>query len=317
MNVLTEKYRPEKREDIVGNKETIDRIFSVVNSGKLCHMVFEGVAGCGKTSTAKAIAKQLFGANLKLNYLELNASDERGIETVQEKIKMFAKVVPFQTGVKLILLDEGDEMTAAAQNALRGIMEQYANICIFIITANNAERLIEPIRSRCEVFHFGPISAEDIKARLIHVYIKEKGLTSLQTPTVKYDWVVPLEEVAKQSQGDMRRALNHLQVLLSSGEPLSEASVDTIKPIDFGKMIFDSLQAGRFLEARSHVFKALELGYDARVLLKLCHKAYIASDADISDMKIAIISLSECDYRMTQGVDKLLALDALLLRLIK
>jgi replication factor C small subunit len=315
MNVLTEKYRPEKREDIVGNKETIDKIFSVVNSGKLCHMIFEGIAGSGKTSTAKAIAKQLFGTNIKMNYLELNASDERGIETVQEKIKMFAKVVPFQTGVKLILLDEGDEMTATAQNALRGIMEQYANICIFIFTANNAERLIEPIRSRCEVFHFGPISTDDMIVRLTKIYEDERKIPITSVPSLEEQ--LALRKIAEYSQGDMRRALNHLQVLLSSGEPLSEASVDTIKPIDFGKMIFDALQAGRFLEARSHVFKALELGYDARNLLSLCHKVYIASDVDISTMKIAIISLSECDYRMTQGVDKVLALDAVLLRLMK
>ena len=313
MEMLVEKWRPSKREDLVGNKAELDKLFSMVNSGKLIHCILDGTPGSGKTSSVLAIAKQLFGTYLKSNFIEMNASDSRSIDDVRTTIKTFAKINPFGSTFKVILLDEAEQMTLDAQNALRRIMEKYSDITVFFLCTNQIEKIIEPIRSRCEVFHFGPISKEDICARLQVIYLREKNLTGVVGPDVG----LALLKVAEYSQGDMRKALNHLQVLLNSGEPLSETSVDTIKPIDYGKLVVDALQAGRFLEARTHVLKALELGYDARHLLSLCHKVYIASDIDIEIMKKVIISLSECDYRMTQGVDKILALDALLLRLLK
>ncbi len=315
MELLVEKYRPKVREDIVGNVETINRIFSMVNSGKLTHMAFEGIAGTGKTSTAGVIARQLFGTSIRSNYMELNSSDERGIDVVRDKIKTFAKISPFNSTFKVILLDESDEMTPESQNALRRIMEKYADITIFIFCVNSIEKLISPIKSRCEVFHFGPISTEDICSRLQVVYMKEKG--PVVNGTVGPDIGLALKKIAEYAQGDMRKALNHLQVLLSSGEPLTEVSVDTIRPIDYGKLIFDSLQSGRFLEARTYYLKFLEIGFDSRNIISMLHKIYIVSEIELEEMKTAIISISEADYRMTCGVDKILALDALLLKLLK
>ena len=312
--LLTERYRPGCRADISGNTETINRIFSMVDSGKLTHLCFEGVAGVGKTSTAYVIAHQLFGANLKSNFIEMNASDERGIDVVREKITNFARMSPFNSSFKIILLDEADSMTSEAQNALRRTMEKYSDITIFIFACNSKEKLIDPILSRCEVFHFGPLSVEDILARLTTVASKEGLIKTVPDANLSN----ALLKIAEYSQGDMRKALNHLQVLLASGEPLTEASVDCIKPVDYGKLVFDALQAGKFMAARTHVFKALELGYDARSLLSLLHKVYISEETlELDEMKNSILALSECDYRMTQGVDKILALDALMLRLLK
>jgi len=311
MQLLTEAYRPKCREDIVGNKSELDRLLGMVNSGKLCHVILEGPAGTGKSSTALVIAKQLFKEWIKSNFLELNASDERGIDVVREQIKTFAKTSPFNSTFKIVLLDEGDEMTAEAQNALRRIMEKYSDICIFIFAVNAAEKLIDPIKSRCEVFHFGPLSVEDITERLASVFREEKKLGAFPDNDLP-----ALRKVAEYSQGDMRKALNHLQVLLASGEPLTAGAVETIRPVDYGKIIFDSLQKGRFLEARQNLYKAFELGYAPRYIIQLIHKVYISAELSISVKADAIFELAECDFRMTQGVDKQLAFDKLLLKLL-
>ena len=327
MQLLTESYRPKCREDIVGNKSELDRLFGMVNSGKLCHVVLEGPAGTGKSSTALVIAKQLFKEWIKSNFLELNASDERGIDVVREQIKTFAKTSAFNSGFKIILLDEGDEMTPEAQNALRRIMEKYSDICIFIFAVNAAEKLIDPIKSRCEIFHFGPLSVEDITERLFDVYASEKGIdrkanfkrledSNAMIITVETPESSALRKVAEYSQGDMRKALNHLQVLLASGEALTSETVETLKPVDYGKIIFDSLQKGRFLEARQNLYKAFELGYAPRYIIQLIHKVYISAELSISVKADAIFELAECDFRMTQGVDKQLAFDKLLLKLL-
>lgn len=310
-NLFIEKYRPQTRNEIVGNKDEIDRLFDMVNSRKMTHCIFEGMPGVGKTTCALVIAKQLFGEWYRSNFLELNASDSRGIDVVRDTIKNFAKTKPLgDIPYKIILLDEGEDMTPEAQNALRRIMETYSDICIFIFAVNSIEKMIDPIQSRCEKFHFGPLSVDDIQNRLVQVYLKEKPEVTLSISNA-------LVKIAEFSHGDMRRALNHLQMLLASGKPLTVELVETVKPVNYGQYIYDSLQKGRLLEARQHLQKALELGYTERYIIDLIHKIYI--DAELSyDVKAnAVFALAECDYRMTQGVNKLLAMDALILRLLK
>lgn len=314
MNLLTEAYRPKVREDLVGNKTQIDQIFNMVNSGKLTHLIFEGPAGTGKTSTALVIGHQLFKEFYHQNFLELNASDSRRIDDVRGTIKTFAKTIPMgDNKFKIVLLDEGDEMTPEAQNALRRTMEKFSEICIFIFAVNNFERLIEPIRSRCQVFHFGPISQLEISARLAGIYKKEMSYGAFP------DTEVPaLMKIAEYSHGDLRKAINHLQMLLASGEPLTEASVDSIRPVDYGKIIVDALQRSRFMEARVELYKALELGYAPRSLIGQIHHAYISDESIEFNMKAnAVFELAECDYRFTLGVDKILAFDKLLMKLVR
>jgi len=173
MNILAEKYRPKKREDIVGNKNTIDSIFALADTGKLTHMIFEGPPGVGKTTTAHVLARQMFGEFFQSNFLELNASDSRKVDDVRSTIKTFSKTTPFGANFKICLLDEGDEMTSTAQNALRRTMEQYSEITIFIFAVNNAYKMIDAIQSRCQMFHFGPLSLGNIVLRLINIYKKE------------------------------------------------------------------------------------------------------------------------------------------------
>jgi replication factor C small subunit len=288
----------------------------MVNFGKITHMIFEGLSGVGKTTVALVIAKHFFGDFIKSNFIELNASDERGIDVVRDTIKNFAKTLPLNSSFKIVLLDEGDEMTNDAQNALRRTMEKYSDICIFIFAVNNVEKIIPAIQSRCEIFHFAPLSVSEISERLFDIYQKEK--LDLQGSEL-ISAGPALEKIAEYSQGDMRKALNHLQVLLASlskGEQLTEDKVESIKPTDFGKLIFDALQKGRFFEARQQLYKAWELGYVPRALLTLIHNVYIQEEIPISVKADAIFELAECDYRMTQGVDKVLAFDKLLLKLL-
>jgi len=309
--LLVEKYRPHSREEIVGNKNEVDRLFAMTNSGHLTHCILEGVPGIGKTSSILVIAKKLFGEFFRSNFMELNASDERGIDVVREQIKTFARQAPFGSSFKIILLDEADSMTDDAQQALRRIMEKYSDLCIFMMSVNSVEKIIPAIQSRCEVFHFGPLSVDDITERLASVFREEKKLGAFPDNDLP-----ALRKVAEYSQGDMRKALNHLQVLLASGEPLTAGAVETIRPVDYGKIIFDSLQKGRFLEARQNLYKAFELGYAPRYIIQLIHKVYISAELSITVKAEAVFELAECDYRMTQGVDKQLAFDKLLLKLL-
>jgi replication factor C small subunit len=317
--LLTEKYRPSKREEIVGNKNEIDRLFTMSQSGALTHCILEGPPGTGKTTCAIVLAKKLFGEFFRSNFLELNASDTRKIDDVRGPIKTFIKTAPFNANFKILLLDEGEDMSDEAQNALRRLMEKHSDITLIIFAVNTSEKIIDAIKSRCEIFHFAPLSNDDITERLIHVYLSEKSPSYPGGEPRVLDKALtePLYKIAEFAQGDMRKALNHLQVLLASGEPLTAGTVETIRPVDYGKMIFDSLQKGRFFEARQNLYKAWELGYAPRYILTLIHNIYIQEDIDVLQKRDAIFALAECDYRLVLGVDKILAFDKLLLELLK
>jgi replication factor C small subunit len=162
--IWTEKYRPGKFDEVVGQEEIVKRVSSLVNSLNIPHLLFAGPAGTGKSTLALIIVKSLYGASWKENYLELNASDERGIQIVREKVKNFARTkslgnVPF----KIIFLDEADALTPEAQQALRRTMENYSNTCRFILSCNYSSKVIDPIQSRCVLFRFKILEKKDIE----------------------------------------------------------------------------------------------------------------------------------------------------------
>lgn len=314
MSLFVEKYRPRVQEEIVGNQKVLDDIFSVVATGNIPHMIFEGPAGVGKTSTALVIARQLFGEFFQSNFLELNASDERGINVVRETVKTFCKTNPLgSVPFKILFLDEADNMTPDALQALRRIMEQYSQVTRFILSANNVEKIIEPIVSRCQVFRFGPISPEDIFHRLNVIATKE----NLSKGNVE-GMLDVLHEIASRSNGDMRRAINKLQVLASYEKGLTLKLLEKVSLKDIGPKILNSLVRGRFLQTRKMVRNYLTMGYTERNLLNLLHNSLI-NDRKLSPVQKgeAILCLAETDYKLTLGVSKGLQMDALLLRLLK
>lgn len=218
-----EKYRPDTLADMSGHQDILTTISKFVETNRLPHLLFYGPPGTGKTSTILALARQIYGSkNLRQMVLELNASDDRGIEVVREQIKTFAStkqifsMVPSNTGAssiapfKLIILDEADAMTSTAQMALRRIMEKYTSNTRFCIIANYTHKLSPALLSRCTRFRFSPLKERDIQF-LIEKVIKEEDVQ-----------IIPeaIQALVKLSKGDMRRALNVLQACHASSKPL-------------------------------------------------------------------------------------------------
>ncbi|CAH6720748.1 replication factor C subunit 3 [[Candida] jaroonii] len=202
-----EKYRPDSLDEVYGQQEIVDTVRKFVEEGKLPHLLFYGPPGTGKTSTIIALAKEIYGPKYKNMVLELNASDDRGIDVVRNQIKDFASTMQiFSKGFKLIILDEADAMTSVAQNSLRRIIEKYTKNTRFCILANYSHKLNPALLSRCTRFRFQPISEDAIRDRIKNVIIKENLNINEQAE----------KALLKLSQGDMRRALNVLQACKAS-----------------------------------------------------------------------------------------------------
>lgn len=198
-----EKYRPKTLDDVVGNTDVIQRLRVVAVNGNVPHLLLAGPPGCGKTTTVLALARQLLGDSFKSAVLELNASDERGIDTVRTKIKMFAQTkVSLPPGrTKIVLLDEADSMTSGAQQALRRTMELYSSTTRFALACNRSTSVIEPIQSRCAVVRFQRLTPEQVAAQLRKV---------LDAEGAKYD-ETGISAAVFVADGDMRIALNSAQ----------------------------------------------------------------------------------------------------------
>ncbi len=272
--------------------------------------MFEGVPGVGKTTTALVIARQLFGEYYKSNWQEFNASDDRGIDIVRDEIKTFCKTSPLSSSFKILFLDECDGLTNPAQEALRRIMEQYSSITRFILSCNDISKIIEPLQSRCETFHFAPLSAQDIASRI-------KQVSSLENIVIDEEAISLL---AVKAGGDMRKALNKLQVLASYGTAISKNVIgiyEKSSPDSFSSIIF-SLKSGRFLESRKFCLDLLLEGYTERDVVQELHKSFIQNTEITSQVKgSCILELAETDFRLTLGVSRGLQLDSCLLKMLK
>jgi len=213
--MLVEKYRPKKLSEIIGQDHVITPLKELVQKGPpLPHLLFFGPPGCGKTSTAYALANEL-----KIPIVELNASDERGITTIREKIKRLA----FTTGYRIILLDECDRMTDEAQHALRRIMEKTHTT--FILTANEEWKIIDPLKSRCVNFRFNKLSYQDM-AKIIIKIIKSENVKIEMTQDVKEALTLLLE----YTNGDLRKAINMIEALITSSKTLNAISIKSLIP---------------------------------------------------------------------------------------
>jgi len=170
-----EKYRPQTLDNMWNQTEIVSRLKNFVKERNLPHLLFVGPAGVGKTTSILALARDLYGSAYRSYILELNASDERGIDVIREKVKNFARTAAIASDVpfKILIMDEADSLTSAAQHALRRTMEIYTRTCRFCLIGNYSENIIEPIQSRCSVFRFGPLGESDMKRWIKTIAEKE------------------------------------------------------------------------------------------------------------------------------------------------
>ena len=305
-----EKYRPTKLSEIVNQTEIIGSLEALIKDPTdMPHLMFSGSAGVGKTTTALCLSRQILGEYAKDYTLELNASDERGIEMVRQKVKKFSRFagmvdVPF----KIIILDEADEMTSAAQTALRRIIEDTAKICRFILIANNISKIIEPIQSRCATFKFTSVSEEDVIIRLEEIAKKEKVKTDKKG----------LKEIYEYTEGDLRHAINLMQATASLGgitEENVKASAGLTKTSDVDKVLKIAL-SGKVAEAREKMIELIKVyGMSESDFLKYLNSAVFKSKHDkLSDILQVI---AKYDYRILVGANSEIQLSAMLAELAK
>src|SRR3989338_3929547 len=306
-SIWTEKYRPSKFEEIKGQKEIVEKISAFVRSGNMPHLLFSGPAGVGKTTLSLVIAKQLFGEHWRENTLELNASDERGIDVVRVKVKDFARTkaigdVPF----KLIYLDECDALTKEAQQALRRTMENYTKTCRFILSCNYSSKIIDPIQSRCAVFRFKPLAEEEIYAVIDRV-AQEEELTI--TPEAK-------AALFSVCEGDCRRLENIMQscaVLKTKIDPeLVYSMASVAKPKEVNEVL--SLAArGNFLESRKKLLGLmLDYGLSGLDIIKQIQKEIWNLKLEDRKKVELVDKCGEVEFRMVEGSDEYVQLESFL-----
>ena len=303
-----EKYRPTKLSEIVNQTEIIGSLDKLIKDPTdMPHLMFSGSAGVGKTTTALCISKQILGEYAKDYTLELNASDERGIGMVREKVKKFSRFagmveVPF----KIIILDEADEMTSDAQTALRRIIEDTSKICRFIFIANNISKIIEPIQSRCATFKFTSISEEDIVNRLETIAKKEKVESDKKGLKAVFDY----------SEGDLRHAINLMQATASLGA-ITEANVKSSAGLTKISDVDDVLKialSGKVQEAREKMIELIKVyGMSESDFLKYINSAVFKSKHEkLSDI---LQIIAKYDYRILVGSNSEIQLSAMLAEL--
>jgi len=308
-----EKYRPRVLNDVVNQKGIIKRLKIFVKDKSMPHLIFAGPAGTGKTTSALCMVRELYGRKMakNLNYLELNASDARGIDVIRTYIKDFAKArPPIDVPFKILILDEADNMTAPAQQALRRTMEKYTKNCRMILICNYSNKIIPPIQSRCVVFRFSYLNNDDIKERINYI-MKLENLN-----------LVPngLNALVDVSRGDCRRAVNYLQSCGTISKKIDQEIVFRVAgevPPDKIKEILKTAINGQLqlsIKLLNDLIK--DYGLSGRNIIRNIHRELY--NLDISeDLKIEISKLlAEFEYRLSQGGTEEIQLQALLAKIV-
>lgn len=310
--IWSEKHRPSDFSEIKGQENAIKRIEALVKSGNLPHLLLAGPAGTGKTTTALVIAKKLYGENYKFNFIELNASDERGIDVVRSTIKDFARTkalgnYPF----KLILLDECDSLTKEAQQALRRTMETFVDSARFLLSCNYSSKIIDPIQSRCAVFRFRPLNPGQTK-EIMSIIAEKEGLT------IQEDAVNALHELCN---GDVRKLTNLLQSCASESKNIDTKIVYDIisaaEPKEVEQILSMAIK-GDFINSKKLLLDTMiKHGLSGLDIIRQIQKGIWALNLNDNSKVDMIEKCGEIEFRMVEGSDEFVQLEALLATFFK
>jgi len=307
-----ERYRPKTLDEVVDQKETIAGIKALLKTpATMPHFLFAGPPGTGKSTVALCIARQLMGESFRNLALELNASDERGIGVVRERIKGFSQVIqsaPSGVHFGLVILDESDEMTKDAQTALRRIMETSSRTCRFILICNYQSGIIEPIQSRCSVFRFRQLDETDATAYLKRICEAEKIQADPKA----------LARIIELSDGDLRRSVNFLQVAATSSRDrrLELSSLKTFLPETQSEFVSNMLKLawqGEFIKARDVMYELMgKYGVSGREIIRTANREVNRIPEFNNNQAEIVRTLGEYDFRLTQGANEDIQLSAML-----
>jgi replication factor C small subunit len=310
--IWTEKYRPKEFLEVKGQDEIIKRVEAFVKKKNMPHLLFAGPAGVGKTTLSLVIARKLFGDEWRENFLELNASDERGIDVIRVKVKDFARTraigdVPF----KIIYLDECDALTKDAQQALRRTMENYTQTCRFILSCNYSSKIIDPIQSRCSVFRFKPLPKEDM-LNIIHAIAKSEELT--------------IDDKAKEAlvaicEGDCRKLENVLQSCAAMKSHITEQVVYSVasaaRPKEIHEVLMSCVKAD-FNSAKAKLLDTmLNHGLSGLDVIKQIQPEIWKLEGVDNRKKLEMVKeCGEAEFRMVEGSDEFIQLESLLAKFV-
>ncbi|MBI2549989.1 replication factor C small subunit [Candidatus Woesearchaeota archaeon] len=302
-----EKYRPSSFKDIIGQEDIVKRLEAFVKHQNLPHLLFAGPPGVGKTSMALVIAKQLYRGDWRQNIIELNASDERGIDIIRTKVKDFARTKSIgQVPFKMCILDESDSLTREAQQALRRTMENYTSTCRFVLLANYSSKIIEPIQSRCAVFRFKPLSDPEIIKIIERVAAAENLVVGERAR----------KALIEVSEGDCRKLENVLQSCAVMSSAITEDLIYTIASVARPKEVKEVIElalSNNFQKARDKLLETmLAHGLSGLDIIKQLQKEVLDSAIEPKKKLMLIEKCGEIEFRMSEGADEFVQLEALL-----